>query len=151
MKMGSEVTGWNSSLSQSDGVCAVETPDPSSSTTTESTAGHSNNHVGYRWIHKQKIKLNPLCLSHTHTHTHTPKCCRLLVTQSEPPRQSASRNFDISHTLFFKIYILVKYIISQINHINTEQSHPRWSNKLKVSQATLQTLRSGIKTDQRSR
>lgn len=149
MKMGSEVTGWNSSLSQSDGVCAVETPDPSSSTTTESTAGHSNNHVGYRWIHKQKIKLNPLCLSHTHTHT--PKCCRLLVTQSEPPRQSASRNFDISHTLFFKIYILVKYIISQINHINTEQSHPRWSNKLKVSQATLQTLRSGIKTDQRSR
>lgn len=52
MKMGSEVIGSNSSLSsQSDGVCAVVTPDPSSSTTTESTAGQGNNHVGYRWIH----------------------------------------------------------------------------------------------------
>lgn len=42
MKMGSEGIGSNSSLSsQSDGVCAVVTPDASSSTTTESTAGHS--------------------------------------------------------------------------------------------------------------
>ena len=48
MKMGSEGIGSNSSLSsQSDGLCAAGAPEPSSSTTTDSTAVHSNSHVGY--------------------------------------------------------------------------------------------------------
>lgn len=114
MKIGSEIIGSNSSLSsQSEGVCAVGTPEPSSSTTTESTAGHSNKHVGYRWIHKH-LRHPPL---HTNTpsHTHTPQCRPLLVTQPDRHTKSkspttntknsitaASSNFDTSHTHFSK-------------------------------------------------
>lgn len=58
MKMGSDVTGSNSSLSsQSDGVCAVVTPDPSSSTTTDSTAIHNN---------KCGLKLDVYTYTHSH-------------------------------------------------------------------------------------
>lgn len=100
MKIGSEIIGSNSSLSsQSEGVCAVGTPEPSSSTTTESTAGHSNKHMGYKWIHKH-LRPHTHTVTHilSHTHTHTPQCHPLLVTQ--PERQTKRPESHNTHKTF---------------------------------------------------
>ena len=131
MKIGSEIIGSNSSLSsQSEGVCAVGTPEPSSSTTTESTAGHSNKHMGYKWIHKHlrphtHTQSHTYCLTHTHTHTtvsstisyttrKTNKASRVPQHTQKIPSQPTVVILTCHTHLVFKSYILetksVKFI-----------------------------------------
>lgn len=70
MKIGSDVTGPNSSLSsQSDGVCAAGRPAPSCSTTTESAAGHTGGTEQHRLsLDATQCKKN----THIQIYTHNP-------------------------------------------------------------------------------
>lgn len=87
MKIGSDNIGSNSALpNHSGGVFAVAIPDPSSSTTTESTGGYSHNHVGYKSMQVYE--------SNARTQTHKSQSCPLLVTQSETHKYAGGKTKD---------------------------------------------------------